>query len=791
MKISEAWLRERVNIDVSQDTLLEQLTMLGLEVDGTETVAAEFSGVVVGEVVALEKHPDADRLKLCQVNVGASENLSIICGASNVAKNMRVAVAQIGASLPGIKKLKKAKLKGIESFGMLCSASELGLEEKSDGIMVLPKDIELGKDINEVLNTNDIIIDISLTPNRGDCLSAQGIAREIAVINETEFKPVSIDIVKDSHKDTIPVTLANAQACPRYVGRVIKGINQSATTPLWMIEKLRRSGVRAIHPIVDITNYVMLELGQPMHGFDLAKIDSEIIVRNAIQGEKFVLLDESECELNENTLVIADKSKPLAMAGIMGGLDSSVTETTQDILLESAYFAPLAITGRAREYGLHTDSSHRFERGVDPELQKQAIELASVLIIEICGGEAGSVFEACEQDQLPKRLPVTLRHSEINNRIGIEVEKDKVVSIFEQLGCGVSGSESEYTVSPPSYRFDMEIEADLVEEIARIVSYDNIATKPLNADLLMRVNKSQRHIRQKITDSLVASGYFEAITFSFVDPELDTLFSQTSEKMQLSNPIAPELACMRTSLLPGLIKAAQYNLQRQQNRVRLFESGRVFQGQDNLQQNWHLGVIMVGNLQPNQWDTSSKVGDFFDIKNDITLALSSIGNLSGISFKETDVSYLHPGESAELILQGESIGSIGCIHPKLAKQLNLNEKTYLLDINTDKIKLDEQLSYKELSRFPAVKRDISIVLDTQIAAADVAGIIKSKATKDMQNLELFDVYDGEGIEKGKKSLSFSLTFQRSSSTLIDEEVDEVMLGVLTEIKDKFGGTLRD
>lgn len=791
MKISEAWLRERVNTNVSQETLLEQLTMLGLEVDGTESVAAEFTGVVVGEVAELEKHPDADRLQLCQIDVGDSENLSIICGAKNVAKGMKVAVAQIGATLPDIKKLKKAKLKGIESFGMLCSASELGLEEKSDGIMALPVDSELGKDINEVLNTNDIIIDISLTPNRGDCLSAQGIAREIAVINKTEVQALTINKVEELHSETIPVTLESAEGCPRYVGRIIKGINQKASTPLWMIEKLRRSGIRAIHPIVDITNYVMLELGQPMHGFDLAKIDNEIIVRKAKQNEKLVLLDESDCKLNEQTLVIADKSKALAMAGIMGGLDSSVAETTQDILLESAFFAPLAITGKAREYGLHTDSSHRFERGVDPELQQQAIELASALIIEVCGGQAGPVFEACVKEKLPQRRPVLLRHAEIKNRLGIEVESEEVVTIFKQLGCEVSTSKSEYTVTPPSYRFDMEIEADLVEEVARIISYDNIETKSLNADLTMRVSKSQRHIRQKLTDTLVSKGYFEAITFSFVDPELDKLFSETSEKMQLSNPIAPELACMRTSLLPGLIKAAQYNLQRQQNRVRLYESGRVFQGQQSLQQSWHLGMIMCGNLLSNQWDSDNRAGDFFDIKNDISLALSTVVNSPMLSFKEIEVAYLHPGESAEIFLESKSIGYIGCIHPKFAKQLNLNEKTYLLDICTDKITSADQAAYKELSRFPAVKRDISLVLDVQIPAADVATIIKSTATDDLQNLELFDVYDGEGIEKGKKSLSFSLTFQRSSSTLTDEEVDEVMLGVLTEIKNKFGGTLRD
>jgi phenylalanyl-tRNA synthetase beta chain len=791
MKFSEQWLREWVNPPVDTDALADQLTMAGLEVEGVESCCPDFSGVIVASVESIADHPNADRLKVCQVDCGEKQLLNIVCGAPNVDIGMKYPLAQIGARLPGDKIIAATELKGVHSEGMLCSAMELGLEEEAEGLLELPETAETGTDIHDCLALNDKSIELALTPNRGDCLSVAGVAREVAVLNQCEFSAPDIPAIKNTTKQNRKVHLAAAEACPRYVGRIISEVNVNSPSPLWMVEKLRRSGIRSISAVVDITNYILLEMGQPMHAFDNAKLNGTVTVRYASANEKLVLLDGTECELSDNTLVIADDNAALAMAGIMGGFESAVIEGSNEIFLESAFFTPRAIIGRARQYGLRTDSSHRFERGVDPALQRQAVERATGLILDICGGKAGEIIEVCEEAYLPESKAVLLRRDQIKRVLGIEVTDETITGMLNRLGMEVSLEGQQWKVIPPSHRFDIEIEADLIEEIARIYGYDVMPTHLPLAHLQMQRSDSNGRLIRKLRNLLVHRGYQEAITYSFVDPDMQKELAPGEEVMTLTNPIAPELSVMRASHWPGLVKALQYNLKRQQQRIRLFETGLVFKLNEKLSQDPFISGITYGNYYNNQWDIPYNSCNLYDIKADVEAIFQVAGLHSDMEYRAAKHTALHPGQSVEAFIGDQILGIFGLLHPRILKEFNLPGDTYLFEININLLSNDSVAKYKRLSRFPSIRRDMALVVADEIPVSEIMMCIGEVAPDELSNLELFDVYHGEGIEKGKKSLALGLTFQRSSSTLIDEEAEAIQQRILESLKDKFSAKLRE
>lgn len=790
MQFSEKWLREWVNPSIDTEALCHQLTMAGLEVDAIEPVAGVFSGIVVGKIVSISPHPDAEKLNICRVDVGQQDQLQIVCGASNVREGMYVPAAVIGALLPGNFKIKKAKLRGVESFGMLCSASELGLAESSDGLLELPE-LPVGADIRDQLQLDDVSIELGLTPNRSDCLGMKGVAREVAVITRTAVGVQKNNAIEASSDEKIEVNVVASDVCPRYVGRVIKNINTSAETPLWMQERLRRSGLRSLSPIVDITNYVLLELGQPMHAFDLNKIQGGIEVRLARQGEKLQLLNEQEINLKEGNLVIADSQQPLALAGIMGGLASAVDETTTDLFLESAFFTPDCMAGKARAHGLHTDSSHRFERGVDYQLQTTAIERATELVIEVAGGQAGPVVEAVNPSALPVQSPVILRRAQIQRVLGVAIPDEEVVDILSRLDLLVSDIESGWRIEVPSFRFDIALEVDLIEELGRIYGYDNLPTsRPLGAlSMHSASEKSMPVARMKA--ALVDRAYQEAITYSFVDPKIQSLLEPELAPKKLSNPISADMEVMRTSLWAGLIQAVQYNLNRQQDRVRLFESGKKFvpMGGELLQTNV-LAAAVSGWAEPEQWGGQAKKVDFFDLKADVEALLALLGNNGHIVFSPEAHTALHPGQSARIYRGENPIGWLGALHPQVEQKLGL-AKTFVFEIDMDRLGERVVPSFNELSKFPAIRRDIAVVVDDEISLQQVCDCIRSAAPGYLKDLNLFDVYTGKGIDFDQKSVALGLTLQDDSRTLTDDEVDAAVSAVVKALGTGLGARLRD
>lgn len=795
MKFSEQWLREWVNPQIDTNTLSEQLSMAGLEVDGIEAVAGDFSGVVVGEVVECGQHPDADKLRVTKVNVGEAELLDIVCGAPNCRAGLKVAVAKVGAVLPGDFKIKKAKLRGQPSHGMLCAFEELGIDAPSDGIIELPLDAPIGQDIREYLTLNDVTIDVDLTPNRSDCLGIKGLAREVGVLNNIDVEEVAINAVEPSIDDTIAIELVNENACPRYLGRIIKGVNVAATSPLWLVERLRRSGVRSIDPVVDVTNYVLLELGHPMHAFDLATIEGGIKVRNAEQGEKLTLLDGETVELNASTLVIADHSKALAMAGIFGGENSGVTEKTQNILLESAFFNPIAIAGQARSYGLHTDASHRYERGVDYQLQRDAMERATALLLEIVGGQAGPVVEAVAENALPTTAPIELRRERLDRVIGYHIEDTKVTEILSRLGLDVTHNGASWTAIVPSYRFDISIEEDLIEEVARVFGYNNIP----NVAPLARLNMSKHQEAQlplkRFKTELVARGYQEAITYSFVDPKVQNLLHPTNDAMVLPHPISIEMSAMRVSLLPGLLSAVVYNQNRQQNRIRLFEHGLKFIKNDNaengVEQIAVLGGVIYGNTYQEHWAIDDKKVDFYDVKGDVEALLSLVVDDANIEFKAEAVEGLHPGQSATIYRKGKKIGYLGCIHPEIQSKLGITNQVFAFEIEMLGLGSRNLPDAVEISKFPANRRDLAIVVKDEVSVGDIFASIKNVGGNQLVELNLFDVYKGTGVEDGFKSVAVALTLQDSAKTLEEKDINSVIERVVAELAEQFNASLRD
>ncbi len=791
MKFSEKWLREWVSPSASANELAEQLTMAGLEVDSVQAVAGDFTGVVVGEVLSVEPHPDADKLRVCKV-VAGDEALQIVCGAPNVRAGMKVPTALIGAVLPGDFKIKKSKLRGVESFGMLCSARELGLSEDHGGLMDLPVDAPVGSDIRTYLDLDDVAIEIDLTPNRGDCLGMVGVAREIGVLTRSEVSVPVMDAVPAAIDATFPVQVSAPEACPRYLGRVIRGINPNATTPLWMQERLRRGGIRSLGPVVDVTNYVLLELGQPMHAFDLQVLSGGIEVRYAKAGEKLALLDEKVIELDTNSLLIADQMKPLALAGVMGGADSGISDATDTLFLECAYFTPEKIAGRARQYGLHTDSSFRFERGVDFQLQRRAMERATSLMLELVGGEAGPVIEVASEAHLPALTPIQLRSARVQRLLGMQPDDATVTDILTRLGMSVQTGEAGWQVTPPSFRFDIRIEADLIEEVGRVYGYNRLPSTAFHGALDMQPVPEERVPLSRLRQLLVSRGYQEAITYSFVDPEIQHLVDPEVEPVALANPISSELSVMRTSLWQGLLRTLQHNLNRQQKRVRIFEHGLNFIKQDiDINQDEYVAGVLSGGLVEEQWGEPERDVDFFDMKSDVEALLDLGGRGETFRFLTGTHPALHPGQTAEIQRDGKRVGWLGCIHPELARQLDIEPKTFLFELHSATVAEGRAVSFREISKFPSVRRDLAVVVDESVSALALQEAIRESCGDQLQELTLFDVYRGKGVESGRKSIAFGLILQESSRTLTDEDVESVSARVVDRLNRNFGATLRE
>ncbi|TWX73349.1 phenylalanine--tRNA ligase subunit beta [Colwellia sp. C1TZA3] len=811
MKFSESWLREWVNPAISSDELAHQITMAGLEVDAIEAVAGEFTGVLIGEVVECGPHPDADKLQVTKVRLsgesGADYNdgelADIVCGAKNCRLGLKVAVATVGAVLPGNFEIKAAKLRGVASNGMLCSESEIGLADKADGpsagIMELANDAPIGMCVREYLDLNDVTIDVDLTANRGDCLGLKGLAREVGVLNSLSVTEPEITAVTPTIDDTVAITLSAEKACPRYLGRVIKNINIKAQTPLWMVEKLRRCGTRSIDPVVDVTNYILLEQGHPMHAFDLSAIDGGINVRYANEGEKLILLDGNEVSLSTQTLVIADQEKALAMAGIFGGLASGVTSESTNIFLESAFFAPLAILGKARQYGLHTDASHRYERGIDPELQRDAMERATKLLLEIVGGEAGPIVEATSKENIPVERTVTLRRAKLDGRIGHHINDTKVSEILTRLGFTVAKKGADqakvWTVVVPAYRFDISIEVDLIEEVARIFGYNNIPNVSPKATLAMCEQKEAQLPLSKLRHVLVNRGYQEAITYSFVDPKVQAQLHPGQATMTLPHPISSEMSEMRVSLWTGLLQSVVYNQNRQQNRVRLFETGLRFipdeSAENGVRQDNMIAGVLSGQRSEEHWDIEKAATDFYDIKSDVEALLGLTSNENAFVFSKAEVDALHPGQTAAIHHNGVLVGHVGALHPELERKLGLNGRTLVFELLLSEIRTQNIPQSRDISRYPANRRDIAVVIEEQVSANKVLQLIEKVGGNYLVDLNLFDVYRGNGIDSGFKSLAIAMILQDNSKTLAEKDITDVVNRVVDTLKTELNASLRD
>jgi phenylalanyl-tRNA synthetase beta chain len=792
MKFSEKWLREWVDPPVSTERLVELLTMAGLEVDLVERLAPGVEGLVVGEVLSVEPHPDAEKLRVCRVDAGGTDTLQIVCGAPAVRPGGKYPLAPVGARLPGGISIKKSRLRGVDSYGMLCSASELGLGDNPRGLLELPPEARAGGDVVELLGLDDTLIEIDLTPNRGDCLGIAGIAREVGALARSPVMPPDSTEAPASIQDSLAVEVQAPEGCPRYLGRIIRGIDPKASTPLWMQERLRRSGLHSIDPVVDVTNYVLLELGQPMHAFDLAQLAGGIYVRYALDGEPLTLLDGRTVGLDAATLVIADAEKPLAIAGVMGGIHSGIGEATTDIFLECAYFSPEVIAGCARKYSMQTDSSHRFERGVDPGLQQRAMQRATSLLLTIAGGRAGPISESSAPQYLPRHVPLVLTANRIDRLLGLAPETTVVTDILERLGMEVIALDGGWRVTPPSYRFDIADEVDLIEEIGRVYGYDRLPSRiPLGA-LEMLAAPETGVTADRIADLLVDLGYQEAITYSFVEPEFQQALIPRLQPMRLENPISSEMSVMRTSLWPGLLKALRYNLNRQTTRLRLFEHGLRYHLQDDvIKQEYLISAVLVGDRYPEYWDGKPGPVDFFDARHDVETILAVAGNAVEYRFCGAEYPALHPGQSAVIRRDNRDIGWLGRIHPAIADKYDLDPGTYLYEFEYAAVQGAKLIQFHELSRYPLIRRDLAVVIDENIPAAELREEVQRSTGSLLKEMVIFDVYRGQGIETGRKSIAFGLILQDSSRTLTDDDVEVVVSRVTTSLKKKFGAALRE
>lgn len=805
MRVPYTWLAEWVRVPWSPQELGSRLTMAGLELEALEPAAPPFSGVVVAEILSAEKHPQADKLRVCRVATGQGEPLQIVCGAPNARAGLKSALAVVGARLPGGLDIKAAKLRGVESAGMLCSAKELGLADASNGIVELPADAPVGKPLREYLALDDVILELNVTPNRGDAMSIIGVAREVAALSGGGLtgpvaKQGQAELPAAALRDTVGVHLDAPSACPKFVGRVIRGVNNTAGTPVWMRERLRRAGVRSISPVVDVTNYVMLELGQPMHAYDLAKLSGEIHARLGGAGEKITLLDGKTVEVQPDVLLIADSAGPVGIAGIMGGQRTAVSAETTDVFFEAAYFAPDAVIGRAMRWGLTTDASQRFERGVNPSEQERAVERATELLLAIAGGQAGPASVERSEEHLPVRPPVTLRRKQLARLLGIGFEDARVRSSLEGLQMAVVPIEEGWRVTPPPHRFDIAIEADLIEEVARIVGYQ--AIPEADAPVPQRFGKlpSTRASERQLLETLALRGYQEAITYAFVDPQLQMRLFPDVAGIALANAIASDLSVMRVSLWPGLLKAALENQRRQQDRIRLFEHGARFLTAESAAATGPtrevdtLAGIAYGNRLPEQWGLPREMRvpvDFFDVKGDVEALLTATGAGPEFTFEPHALSCLHPGRAARLLRKGRPVGWLGELHPSLVKALEFTYPPVLFELDVEAGLALERPAYREVSRFPQVRRDLALVVDESVALSSLTERVVLTASSLLRDLRVFDVYRGPGVEAGRKSVALGLIFQDISRTLTEDDVTRLMTAVVADLRVSMNAKIRE
>jgi len=784
MQFSEAWLRSLVNPNLSTAELGHAVTMAGLEVEAAVPAAPAFTQVVVAEILVAEKHPNADRLQVCKVDVGQGEPLQIVCGAPNARAGLKTACAVVGAELPHDFKIKQAKVRSVESYGMLCSAKELGIAEAAEGIMELPADAPVGNGLRDYLQLDDQLITLKLTPNRGDCLSLQGLAREVAAITGAPLSQVDVTPVAATLPDTVAVEIEAAGACPLYCGRVVRGIDPTAKTPDWMVQRLQRSGLRAIHPVVDVTNYVLLELGEPMHAFDMAKLAGKVKVRLGQAGEKLGLLNGDSIDVADDALVIADDQGALALAGIMGGAASAVSESTRDIFLEAAHFAPAAIAGRARRYGLSTDSSHRFERGVDPALPARAMERASRLILDICGGEAGPVVKTGAGVASP--AAIALRPERVRRLLGIAIEDAEIRAGLERLDMQVSAEGAVWRVLPPSHRFDLVVEVDLIEEVARLKGYDRIPAALPRGTAQMKPAGEQSRAANEVKSSLSTMGYQEVVTYSFISEEQEEALFPGRPPLRLLNPIASQMGVMRSSLLPGLLATLRHNLNRGQERLRIFEMGRCFEGGEADQQPLRLAGLAYGAAQPEQWGEATRSADFFDLKGDLEALFWPLQ----LECRVDTHAALHPGQSARLYMGEVAVGWLGALHPRLVQQMDLARAPVIFEVDWEAVILRRLPRYSSVSRLPAVRRDIAVLVDVGLQVGDIMAAADGRLPALVTDFSLFDVYQGKGVEVGKKSLAFRVLLQHTEKTLTESEIESSVSDVVSFLAERFGAVLR-
>lgn len=791
MQFSEHWLREFVNPPLTSAELAHSLTMAGLEVEALQSIAPAFGGVVVAQIIAVDKHPDADKLKLCRVDAGQGDTLQIVCGAPNVAAGMKVPCALVGAELPGMK-IKAAKVRGVESFGMLCSARELGLSEDHSGLMVLPADAPVGEDIRFYLALEDKLFTLKLTPNRADCLSLKGVAREVGALTGATVTLPSVREIKVTSDRRREVVLEAPAACPRYCGRVVAGIDPKAPTPDWMKRRLERSGIRSINAVVDVTNYVMMELGQPLHAFDNARLHGAVQVRYPMSGEKLLLLNEQTVEPSADTALIADDKRALALAGIMGGEESGIGEATTELFLESAFFSPDAVAGKARALGFSSDASYRFERGVDFAATREALERATQLILDICGGQAGPVTEAIARDHLPRREAVRLRVTRTEKILGIRLGAEVAARLFKGLDFPFSREGDTFTVVPPSHRFDIAIEEDLVEELARLHGYDNIPARLPHGSLAILPQHEQSRTVWRLRRLLAARDYQEVVNYSFVDVSWEQDFCSNLDPAVLANPIASQMGVMRSSLIGGLVANLANNLNRRIDRVRVFETGRCFLrhgegGQiPGFAQPQRIAALASGPAAPEQWGMATRRADFFDVKADVEALLNPVR----ASFVRLDHPALHPGRSAAVIVDGKAIGLVGELHPRWVQKYDLDAAPVVFELDLDAVLRQPLPAYQEVSRFPAVVRDLALVVaQEQSAQALLEGLIAA-APAFVREIVLFDLYHGKGVGPEKKSLAFRVVMQDTQKTLSDGEVEAAMVKMIEAATQKFAAKLR-
>ena len=792
MQFSEQWLRTFVDPQLDADELGHLLTMAGLEVEEARKVAPAFEGVVVGHILTADKHPSADRLKLCSVDVGEAAPLQIVCGAPNAAAGMKVPCAKVGARLPGDFEIKAAKLRGVESFGMLCSARELGISEDHGGLLPLAEDAPVGASVREVLGLDDTLFTIKLTPNRADCLSLSGVAREVAALTGAPLNLPLLEPVASAIDARREIVLDAPEACPRYCGRILHGVNARAASPQWMVERLARSGIRSISALVDITNYVMLELGQPLHAFDNQKLQGAVHVRLPNAGEQVLLLNEQTVTPAADTLLIADEARALALAGIMGGEESGVTLDTTEVFLESAFFAPVAIAGRARSHGFVSDASHRFERGVDPELPRLALERATRLVLDICGGQAGPVVEAVSPEHLPVRPPVTLRPQRVRRLLGLTLDDQQIAALLESVHLKVERQGDSWLVTPPSYRFDIEIEEDLVEEVVRLFGYDNMPAPQPQGRLPMLPSPEAARPVWALRHLLADRDYQEVVNFAFVEEAWERDFCANAAPIRLANPIASQMSVMRSSLIGGLVANLDTNRKRQQSRVRVFEIGRCFianpQGGPvpGYDQPLRLAALAAGLAASEQWGLPARNVDFFDVKGDVETLFAPFQ----LEFVRAEHPALHPGRCAEIRLQGKAIGIIGELHPKWVQARDLGPAPVLFEVELDAALQAHFPQCRELSRFPAVVRDLALVVEAARPVGEVLAALWQQAPAIVQHIELFDLYQGKGIEPDQKSLAFRISLQDTQRTLEDAEVDAAVQTLIEMAQQQCGARLR-